>query len=114
MDQDAHNTTDRGLGHRDHATEVTTRHAQNLEAVLRGYVQILDALAVATLEESAALLNEAVTDLRSARPTGHPLRHLLGWARQRAQQTVNETANAALGVLSTDLQQQLGLLMTTR
>jgi hypothetical protein len=39
---------------------------------------------------------------------------LLGWARQRAQQTVNETANAALGVLTTDLQQQLGLLMTTR
>ena len=114
MGQDAHNTTDREHGHRDHATEVTTRHAQNLEAVLRGYVQILDALAVATLEESAALLNEAVTDLRSARPTGHPLRHLLGWARQRAQQTVNETANAALGVLSTDLQQQLGLLMTTR
>ena len=114
MDQDANNTTNREHGHRDHATEVITAHAQNLEAVLRGYVQILDALAVATLEESAALLNEAVTDLRSARPTGHPLRHLLGWARQRARQTMNDAANGALGVLSTELQQQLGLLMTTR
>ena len=99
--------------HGDHAGQVISGHAQSLEAVLRGYVQILEALAVATRDEAAALLHDAVTDLRSPRPTGHPIRHLLGWARQRTQDTVDETIHAALLVISTDLTQQLGRLITT-
>ena len=99
--------------HRDHTGHVVSNHAQSLEAVLRGYVQILEALAVATRDEAAALLHDAVTDLRSPRPTGHPIRHLLGWAKQRTQGTVDETIHAALLVISTDLTQQLGRLLTT-
>ena len=99
--------------HGDHAGQVISGHAHTLEAVLSGYIQILEALAVATRDEAAAMLHEAVTDLRAPRPTGHPIRHLLGWAKQRAQDTVNETTRAALLVISTDLTQQLGRLITT-
>lgn len=108
-----HNSPDGTQPAHDHAGQVISSHAQTLEAVLRGYVQILEALAVATSDEIAALLHDAVSDLRSPRPTGHPIRHLLGWARQRTQDTVNDATRAALLVISTDLTQQLGRLITT-
>jgi hypothetical protein len=114
MEQGTDRAANGGPHAADHASQVVAHHAQRLESVLRGYIHILDALHVATLAESAAMLNDAVRDICSSRPTGHPLRQLLGWAAARAHQSVDDSANAALLVLATDMRQQLGLVMATR
>lgn len=97
----------------DHASQALAGAKGELEAVLRGYLHIVHALALITRDEVEPMLHAAVTDIHSSRPTGHPVRHLLGWIKQQTHTRVDEATAAALRVLATDLTQQLGHLITS-